>query len=103
MTHTKGDQVAFNYISIGRYYIIEEEKRDLYIYVTSAEFDENPGQTQINYRIHEVCENGGQWSPYSLSVPYHPEGTFTEADGQIVFETEQPPPKRRRRGGRSPC
>jgi hypothetical protein len=102
MTHTKGEQVAFNYISIGRYYIIEVDNYEVYIYVTAADFDEDPGRTQIHYRFHEMRENGGQWRPYSLSVPYCPESTFTEAEGIKVFETEQPPPKRRRRGVRNP-
>jgi hypothetical protein len=102
MTHAKGEQVEFNYISIGRYYIIEDASgREMYVYVTAADFDEHPGRTQIHYRIHEMRIDG-QWSPYSLSVPYCPEGTFTDAEGIKVFETEQPPLKRRRRGGRSP-
>jgi hypothetical protein len=101
MTHTKGEQVEFKYITVGNHYIIEESSgRELYVNITALELVDNTDEIALSYRIIKVCESSGQWTPFSLSLPYHPKGTIRERDNLKVYATEQPPPRRRRRGFR---
>ena len=103
MTHTKGNRMDFDDIAVGSHYIIVHSDGDeSYVRITSKLTQGDPDDYEAHYRVLELRKSDGQWSPFSVSVPYHPAGhfypgTISGDNGLKVYEVTEPVPKRRRR------